>query len=202
MKKIIAFMLALLMLTLCACGKKPEPSPAPDVPHDDKPVVEEQIEPTEEAADVVPPAEEEPAPTETTVPPTEAPAGVIDTEFYTLTLPEEWIGKTLCDLHKRDNGSYSMSVHEIQDFSGWGGGTLFTLMMLPESEDYTIFPDYQLIGVLDTPVGTFTLIALFPTDVQFSPENADAYNAMFQQVQDVLFSIEAKDGIVMEVNES
>jgi hypothetical protein len=197
MKKIIVFTLALLMLTLCSCGKKPEPSPAPDVPHDDMPVVEEQIEPTEEADEVVPPAEEEPAPTETTAPPTEAPAGVIDTEFYTLTLPEEWIGKTLCDLHKRDNGSYSMSVHEIQDFSGWGGGTLFTLMMLPESEDYTIFPDYQLIGVLDTPVGTFTLIALFPTDVQFAEGHAEAYMDMFNNVNQVLQTIEAKDGIEM-----
>ena len=150
----------------------------------------EQTEPVEEVTDTVPPTEEEPQPTE-------APISVIDTAYYTLTLPEEWVGKTLCDLHKRDDGSYSMSVHEIQDFCDFGGGTLFTLMMLPTTEDYTIFPSYELLCSLDTPAGTFYIVALFPTDVQFSPENADAYNALFAQVQDVLYTIAPKDGIEM-----
>ena len=127
--------------------------------------------------------------------PTEAPAGILDTKYYTLTLPEGWIGKCVCDIHERDNGSYSMSVHESQAFFEFGGGTLFTLMMLPTEEDYTIFPDYQLIGALDTPDGTFNLIALFPTDVQFTEASAADYTAMSENVMDVLYTIAPKDGI-------
>ena len=196
MKKAITLMLAILMLCLCACGQKPEPSPAPELPDRGEPSVSDQNE-TEEEHDQIPPEEEASVPAETLPPPTEAPVSVVETKFYTLTLPEDWIGKTLCDTHQRDDGTYSMSVHEIQDYLDFGGGTLFTLMMLPTTEDYTIFPSYELLCALDTPDGSFHVVALFPTDVQFSPENADTYNALFAQVQDVLYTIAPKDGIEM-----
>ena len=196
MKKLFIFMLALLMLSLCACGKTPEPeSIISDL--DAPPPVEEPVYLEEEETDPAPVIKEEAIPVETEAPPseTEAPSSLIDTEYYTLTLPNEWVGKTLCDLHERDDGSYSMSVHEIQDFCDFGGGTLFTLMMLPTSEDYSFFPSYELIGALDTPTGSFNVVALFPTDVQFSQENADTYNALYEQVYDVLYTISPKDNV-------
>jgi hypothetical protein len=94
----------------------------------------------------------------------------------------------------RDDGSYTMSVHETNDYLLSGSGTLFSIIMLPTNEDYTIFPDYQLIGALDTPLGTFNLIVLFPTDVQFTEENAQTYTQMYACVMDVLSTIVPANG--------
>ena len=203
MKKMFVFMLALLMLSLCACGKPPEPeSVISDL--DAPPPVEESVYLEEEETDPAPVTKEETTPAETEAPPaeTEAPSSLIDTEYYTLTLPSDWIGKCICDIHERDNGTYSLSVHETNAFFSFGGGTLFTIMMLPTTEDYTIFPSYELLGSMDTPEGTFYLVALFPTDVQFTEENVAVYNEMYEGVADVLDTLAPKNGIILEKPET
>ena len=191
MKRLFAFALAVMMLCLCGC-KASEPEPAPEI---DEPVLEITI--PDEEPEAEPGVETEEAPAET-----EPPTSLVDTKFYTLTLPNEWIGKCICDMHERDDGSYSMSVHEINDFLDFGGGTLFTIMMLPTTEDYTIFPSYELLGSMDTPEGTFYLVALFPTDVQFTEENVGVYNEMYEGVADVLDTLAPKNGIILEKTET
>ena len=197
MKKIFIVVLAAFMLCLCACGNIQESFQLQELPGKINPINPTSPEPTtDNSADPAEPTEA-PVPTETEAPVTEPPVSIVDTKYYTLTLPADWIGKVLCDLHERDDGSYSISVHEIQDFLDFGGGKLFTLMMLPTSEDYTIFPSYELLCALDTPAGNFYVVALFPTDVQSSEENRDTYFALNDQVQDVLYTIAPKDGIEM-----
>ena len=191
MKRLFAFALAVMMLCLCGC-KTSEPEPAPEI---DEPVLEITI--PDEEPEAEPEVETEEAPAET-----ELPTSLLDTKFYTLTLPNQWIGKCICDMHERDDGSYSMSVHEINDFLAFGGGTLFTIMILPTTEDYTIFPSYELLGSMDTPEGTFYLVALFPTDVQFTEENVAVYNEMYEGVADVLDTLAPKNGIILEKPEA
>ena len=191
MKRLFAFTLAVMMLCLCGC-KASEPESTPEI---DEPVLEINIPDDEPEAE--PEVETEEAPAET-----EPPTSLLDTKFYTLTLPNQWIGKCICDMHERDDGSYSMSVHEINDFLDFGGGTLFTIMMLPTTEDYTIFPSYELLGSMDTPEGTFYLVALFPTDVQFTEENVAVYNEMYEGVAEVLDTLAPKNGIILEKPET
>ena len=187
MKKLILLFSLIFLLSMAGCSM-------PGLPQkEEAPVIEQTEEAVEETKA---PAAEAPVPAETEPPVTEpeAPVGILETEYYTLTLPEYWIGKCVSDLHNRDDGSYSMSVHETQAFFEFGGGTLFTIMMLPTGEDYSIFPSYELIGALDTPHGTFNLVALFPTDVQFTEATAQVYNQMNESVMDVLYSITAQNG--------
>ena len=71
-------------------------------------------------------------------------------------------------------------------------------MMIPTDDDtYKDFPDYELLCALDTPDGSFYVVALFPTDVQFSENTADTYNAMFEELMDVLWTIHPNNGIEM-----
>ena len=197
MKKLALILCILLLLSLLGCDAKevsPEADPRLEPVCGDGPedpiVTEETPAPTEIECSGIPP---EP-PTESEVPdvPIES---VIETKYYTLTLPDSWAGKWVMDLHERDNGSYSMSLHETQAFQEFGGGTLFALMMLTTGEDYTIFPSYELLGALDTPAGTFYVVALFPTDVQFTEETAEVYNRMYEDVTDVLYTLAPKDGV-------
>lgn len=46
------------------------------------------------------------------------------------------------------------------------GGHLFTIMLMPESEDYTVLPSYDYLGTMLTPEGTFSVVVLYPTDAQ------------------------------------
>ena len=63
-------------------------------------------------------------------------------------------------------------------------------MMVPtEDETYKDFPDYELLCALDTPEGSFYVVALFPTDVQFNEETMEDYNAMYEELTDVLYTI-------------
>ena len=194
MKKLSLILCVLMLLSLFGCGATNEPAPTYEPVCGDGPedpiVTEETPAPTEIECSGIPP---EP-PTESEVPdvPIES---VIETKYYTLTLPDSWAGKWVMDLHERDNGSYSMSLHETQAFQEFGGGTLFTLMMLTTGEDYTIFPSYELLGALGTPAGTFYVVALFPTDVQFTEETAEVYNRMYEDVTDVLYTLAPKDGV-------
>jgi len=200
MKKLFVFVLALLMLCLCACGKIQEAFPEPEDSPEEAPTTPVVTIPNVEKDQAIDPeglgkVEELPDPAET-----EPPTSLIDSKYYTLTLPSDWIGKCICDIHERDNGTYSLSVHETKAFFSFGGGTLFTIMMLPTDEDYTIFPSYELLASIDTPDGTYNLVALFPTDVQFDPESEESaanYTAMYETVTDVLYSIAPKDGIEM-----
>ena len=96
------------------------------------------------------------------------------------------------------DGTYTVTVRESYAFREFGGGTLFSLMMMPTGDDtYKDFPSYELLCALDTPEGSFYVIALFPTDVQFAEGHAEAYMDMFNNVNQVLQTIEAKDGIEM-----
>lgn len=198
MKKVLALILAVLMLCLCACGASPEPLPEPELPGPGDPEDPITTIPDLEDAQLIDPdglgqAEQDPAPTEQTIPET-----MIDTEYYTLTLPGDWVGKCVYDLFEKDDGTYTVTVRESYAFREFGGGTLFSLMMMPTGDDtYKDFPSYELLCALDTPEGSFYVIALFPTDVQFAEGHAEAYMDMFNNVNQVLQTIEAKDGIEM-----
>ena len=41
------------------------------------------------------------------------------------------------------------------------------------------------------------MIALYPTDVQFSENAVETYNEMFDQIPDVLYSLSPREGIEM-----
>ena len=118
----------------------------------------------------------------------------IHTKYYSLTLPDSW--GTCCFYSVFDDTT--LVLREAASYESFGGGKLCTLMLMPtDDETYKDFPDYELLAALDTPEGSFYVIALFPTDVQFTEDTMDTYNEMYDQLMDVLYTLQPNDGIEM-----
>lgn len=74
------------------------------------------------------------------------------------------------------------------------GGHLFSIVLLPDSEDYTVFPSYDYLGMLKTPDGEFNMIALYPTDVQFSEGTSAEYGEMTDDINRIIKTVKAMGG--------
>ena len=175
MKKFIYWVMALcLIISLAGCAK--ETSPGESEP----PVaVTNEVTPTPEAT----PAPEVRDEQDT----------LIDTEYYTIKIPESWRENCIYEVNKGENNDYSLSFYDKANY-GESGGWLFSVVLLTEQDDYTYYPSYELLGSIDTQeAGAFNAIVIYPTDVQFSDEAASEYNEMFDAVPDVLKTISFKE---------
>lgn len=122
----------------------------------------------------------------------------ISTPYYTLSVPKTWANGYTLEIVEREDSAYNLVVYETRSYQEFGGGKLCTLMMVPTDDaSYTDFPDYEMLCALDTPEGSFYVVALFPTDVQFDADTAEDYNAMAEELMDVLYSIRPVGDIEM-----
>ena len=197
MKRFLCAINILLCLSLCACYKPPvvpEHSPAPlpelwedqidtntDTVHDDSTVMEPP------AGDIA-------------IAPAMIESGdgshfLLSTDYYSLLFPKEWVSTCNYTLVDLENGVYTLSIYEAKAYLQFSGGNLCTITMIPTEEDYTFFPSYELLGVLNTPMGEFHLVAIYPTDVQFTAETMESYNQMLSQLPDVLRSLTPAQGV-------
>ncbi len=96
---------------------------------------------------------------------------------FTLTMPASWEGKFTVRESETDVAFYELSNHHAN-----AQGHLFTIKFLKDDPKDIGFPDYTLIGEYDDNY----VIALFPTDVQYSEDLADAYNNLYNQRHEVL----------------
>ena len=178
MKKLSLIFSILLMLVLVGCGKSAQISadtlPIPGSSSNEPEVTSE---------------------TDNTVP-VVFPPNTIVTKYYSITLPDEWKDNLIFEILDLEDGTYNLTLYELTSHEEMDSGKLCTLMLIPTGDDaYKDFPDYELICELDTPEGSFYVIALFPTDVQFNEETMDIYNAMVEELMDVLWTIQPNNGI-------
>ena len=187
MKKFALFLCCLFLLNLCACKA--------DVPATEVPVSEPaeffETEPTETEEFSVP-VETEP---EEIISKEDPPKLLIETPYYTLELPKDWEGKCVWKILDKEDGTYILNLFEVTAHEAMGGGKLCSIMLLPTTEDWSVFPNYTLHGILYTPDGDYQVVALYPTDVQFNGDTMDAYNALAAQLADVLTTIAPAPGI-------
>ena len=122
---------------------------------------------------------------------------VIETDYYSLTLPAKWLDKCIWEITDSDNGTYALNLYELTSHEAMDAGKLCSIILLPTSEDWADFPDYTIHGILYTPEGDYQVIALYPTDVQFDENTAEAYNALFEQISDVLCTLSPAPGLEM-----
>lgn len=176
MKKFILILCTLAAIAFAGCKKnETTPPPAMTLPQ----------APTEATAI---PKEEETAP----------PGVVIDTEYYHIPLYDEWADSCIVEFHQMHNGLPIVTLYEKTAHESFGGGKLCSIQMMPTSDDtYKDFPSYELLAVLDTPEESYRVIVLFPTDVQYDADTADAYNTMYAELMDVLWQISPREGIEM-----
>lgn len=111
------------------------------------------------------------------------------TDYFSLTLPHDWANTCVYTVTDPNDPPYTVSIYEDTSYWDFGGGKLCSIMLLPTDADYTEFPAYEYLGILDTPDGSFQLVVLFPTDVQFSQDTAEVYQKMERQLPDVLSTL-------------
>ncbi len=105
---------------------------------------------------------------------------------FIVHLPADWADKAVWDFYETDT-TYSVSFYEKTSHEAGFGGHLFTLMVLPEGFSYEEYPSYDLLGTLTQDGQYFSyLLALYPTDVQFSNEAAARYQSMEREITSIL----------------
>lgn len=118
---------------------------------------------------------------------------VIDTEYYTITIPESWCEDCIYEIIDGDNNDYSLCFCDKSNYEE-SGGWLFSVVLLSQQDDYTYYPSYEILGSIDVPgTGSFNVIVSYPTDVQFSNETAEKYCEMFDEIPDILKTISFKE---------
>ncbi len=125
---------------------------------------------------------------------------VIHTENYTVTVPDNWSGLYDYSLVDRADGGYEVKFYEHADRVKNGSGFLFSLVLLKEGSDYSILPRSTTVGNISTKYGEYVLVAVYPTDVQWSEENKDVYAALAAGIPSVIASVHPAQVIDLEIN--
>ena len=116
----------------------------------------------------------------------------IITPYYTLTTPVRWMGAYTTETVTNDTDMWLKLLYRGSEFDGH----LFSIL-LTNKEEYETFPSFDLLGELEDTAGNkYHVVAVYPTDVQFSEKDKDNYMAMFQEKEAVLDAIQAADGCV------
>lgn len=198
MRKLILLLIVIFTLFLLSCSPREVPFPAPEATLSEAVAESASTKPATEAADEIVPTEPGVVPATDCTVSAELPPNVIGTKYYTVTLPEEWKDVCVFEIIDLEDGTYNLTLYELTSHEEMGAGKLCTIMLMPTSDDtYKDFPDYELLTALDTPDGSFYVIALFPTDVQFNENTVETYNVMADQLIDVLWTIRPNEGIEM-----
>lgn len=127
----------------------------------------------------------------------------IDTDYYTIDIPADWVGLFNCYEWKSSDSlgayQYSLSFCEKGSEEDGYGGHVFSVELWRD-ESYTEGENYQLLGSLAAtdpgrpPTLVGYIVITYPTDIQYSEAHAETYMKMYHETDDVLSSLTAKDG--------
>ncbi len=110
---------------------------------------------------------------------------------FAVSLPKEWRELAVWENDETDT-TYGLSFYEPRSREAGFGGWLFSLLAFPEGLEYDQYPDYKLVGLLTTGDGfTEHLVAIYPTDVEFTEEAAQVYLSLYEQIPEILKSVTA-----------
>ena len=119
------------------------------------------------------------------------------TPYYSITLPDHWEDKYTIETVNNFTGKWLKLFH-TDPRTGFADGHLFSILLTVD-EEYKKIADNDLIGELEDSEGNeYHVIAVFPTDVQYTREGRDDYMTLFKDADTVLDSITAADECVYE----
>ena len=157
---------------------------------DDFPKPEEGSVPASEAVTETETEEEDPFPVD-----------IVDeveiiTPYYSITLPDSWAEAYAIATVSNETGMWLKLLYN-RDGADYRGH-LFSILMT-DREDYKIIADHDLLGELKDSAGNeYHVVAVFPTDVQYSREDMDSYTEMYHDADVILDSITAADGCIYD----
>lgn len=119
---------------------------------------------------------------------------IIDTEYFTISIPSYWESDCVYEIKEGDCYNYTLSFYDRVSKENNYGGWLFSIELEPETEDYTIYPDYDVLGSLEVyRIGCYNIIVTYPTDVQCSEEDFGRYGLMEECIPGILKTISYKE---------
>ncbi len=119
---------------------------------------------------------------------------LIDTEYYTIAVPSSWDDDCFYKVADGENYNYTLSFYDKASHEETNGGRLFSIKLLTEFEDYSNYPDYDILGSLEVyRIGSYNIVVTYPTDVQCSDKTAEKYREMSSEISDILNTISFKD---------
>ena len=122
---------------------------------------------------------------------------IIDTEYYTISVPQYWKAACVHEVIEKDNYNYTLNFYDRESKESGYGGWLFSISLLTEFEDYTEYPDYEILGSVEVyRIGTYNIVVTYPTDVQCSEDMMQQYSEMQECIPGILETISFKDECV------
>lgn len=119
---------------------------------------------------------------------------VIETQYYTVKMPEEWVGKCIEHIEEFEDGTSIVTFYEKESYMTVVGGKICSIQLLPEDVDWSSVEDAGLFGSLKTPDGFFTIVGIFPEDKQYSKETWETYEALRELTPDLFSTLTPKKG--------
>lgn len=112
----------------------------------------------------------------------------VTTPYYIITVPDHWADSYTFETVDNFTGKWLKLFH-TDPRTGFADGHLFSIL-LTEDEEYKKIADNDLLGELEDIDGNkYHVVAVFPTDVQYTKEGRNAYMALFKDAEDVLATI-------------
>lgn len=122
------------------------------------------------------------------------PDMLIDTEYYTISAPNSWNDDCFYEVADGESHNYTLSFYDKASHDAINGGWLFSIELLFEFEDYSNYPDYDVLGSLEVyRIGSYNIVDTYPTDVQYSEETVEKYNKISDEIPEILKTISFKD---------
>ena len=122
----------------------------------------------------------------------------VEGKYFTLTLPESWKDKYYENEIENEYGYYMEFIEKTSSDTQYGGW-LFSIA-IPDEATFDE-PSYNYIGQINIDGKEKTMIVVWPTDVQFSEETAEAYQLLAETSEDVITSVEPNEGITLTMTD-
>ena len=187
-------------------AQTPAPAPQPETTAPQPETTAPQPETTTPQPETTAPQPETTAPQpETTAPPAggnelytqnDDSSWTVSTKYYTMTIPPAWTGHFDAAVLEQENGGYNLKVVNKESADANFGGHLFTVMLIPEKEDYTYLPSYDYLGTIAAPDGSYSVVIQYPTDLQTGDIWSEFYKILNGDKNTALSSMRPKAGVV------
>ena len=126
---------------------------------------------------------------------TENNGAVIDTPYYTLDIPQDWLGKFVTEVYDEDDGMYHLYIREKISAELDYPGEIFGLYMAKAGyESYS--PNSYIIKSFLKDGEKYDIWLVMPSDFDVAFDGIDNYEFLRDTKQYVLDTLTFKDGII------
>lgn len=122
------------------------------------------------------------------------PEVVIETEYYTVKMPQAWVDKCTYSIEESSYGTSIVTFYENTSYAAGCGGKICSIQLIPVQVDWTTVEDATLFCSLQTPDGLFHILQIYPWETQCNKETYENFEAMRKLTPELLHAITPKDG--------